>query len=68
MMKVKKMMKTTKILEKEIIEIEKYGPSNLLVKIDQCNKCKNYFYRIDMIKIGNKFNCIECKNIFMKRG
>jgi len=53
-------MKSTKILEKEILEIEQFGPADLLLKIGQCSCCKSYFYHVDMVKIEKNIFCAEC--------
>lgn len=46
--------------EKEILQIEEFGPHNLLYKIAACKICERYLYKEDMRTIRTGYICDSC--------
>jgi hypothetical protein len=60
-------MKAVPISEKELFEIEMFGPSRLLCEFDFCSHCKQFFYKMDMKVVKAARFCNDCADILTRK-
>ena len=51
---------TVKISKQELLEIEMFGPHDLLTKIEPCAYCKDNFWKSDLYYTAQSFVCYNC--------